>query len=42
LREVKTDLVTVAALMRHNSIASTAIYAQPSEADKWEAVEKLN
>jgi len=38
LREVKADLVTVAALMGHSSVATTAIYTRPSEADLAEAV----
>ena len=33
LREAGTDLVTVAALMGHASIATTQIYTQPGEAD---------
>ncbi len=41
LREAGTDLVTVAALMGHASIATTQIYAQPGEADMIQAVEKL-
>jgi integrase/recombinase XerC len=41
LREVKADLVTVAALLGHSSVATTAIYTQPSEEDKTKAVEGL-
>ncbi len=41
LREAGTDLVTVAALMGHASIATTQIYTQPGEADMIRAVEKL-
>ncbi len=41
LREAKADLVTVAALMGHSSVATTAIYTQPSEADLAEAVAGL-
>ncbi len=41
LREAKADLVTVAALMGHGSVATTAIYTQPSEADLAEAVAGL-
>lgn len=41
LREAGTDLVTVAALMGHASIATTQIYTQPGEADIIKAVEKL-
>jgi len=33
LREAKADLVTVAALLDHTSIATIAIYTYPSEAD---------
>ncbi len=42
LREAGTDLVTVAALMGHASIATTQIYTQPSEADMIREVEKLS
>ena len=38
LREAKVDLVTVAALLGHSSIATTQIYTQPSEGDKAAAV----
>lgn len=41
LREAKADLVTVSALMGHSSVATTAIYTQPSEDDLAEAVDKL-
>jgi integrase/recombinase XerC len=41
LREAKADLVTVAALLGHSSVATTAIYTQPSEADLAEAVAGL-
>jgi len=41
LREAQADLVTVAALLGHSSVATTAIYTQPNEADMAEAVEGL-
>mgnify|MGYP002683127503 CR=1 FL=1 len=41
LREAKVDLVTVAALLGHSSIATTQIYTQPSEGDKAAAVAAL-
>ncbi len=41
LREANTDLVTVAAFLGHSSVATTAIYTQPGEADLVEAVEGL-
>ena len=41
LREADVDLVTVAALMGHSSVATTAIYTQPSEDDLVDAVENL-
>ncbi len=41
LREVGTDLVTVAALLGHASIATTQIYTQPSASDKAAAVAGL-
>jgi site-specific recombinase XerD len=41
LREVGTDIVAVAKLMGHSSIATTAIYTQPSEDDLEAAVEGL-
>lgn len=41
LREAKADLVTVAALLGHESVATTAIYTQPGEADMVRAVEGL-
>ena len=36
-----TDLVTVAAMMGHESLDTTAIYSQPTAEDMAEAVEKL-
>jgi integrase/recombinase XerC len=42
LREAGTDLVTVAALMGHASIATTQIYTQPGEADMIRAVDRLS
>jgi len=41
LREAQADLVTVAALLGHSSVATTAIYTQPGEVDLVEAVEGL-
>jgi site-specific recombinase XerD len=41
LREAGADLVTVATLLGHESVATTAIYTQPGEADLAEAVEGL-
>lgn len=41
LREAKADLVTVASLLGHASIATTQVYTQPGEADKVRAVEGL-
>ncbi len=41
LREAGTDLVTVAALLGHASIATTQIYTQPSASDKAAAVAGL-
>jgi integrase/recombinase XerC len=41
LREAKADLVTVASLMGHSSVATTAIYTQPSETDLAKAVAGL-
>jgi len=41
LREAGADLVTVASLMGHASIATTQIYTQPGEADRIKAVERL-
>jgi len=35
-------LVTVAAMMGHESLDTTAIYSQPSEEDMTEAVETLS
>jgi len=39
LRQAKADLVTVATLLGHESVATTAIYTQPGEADMLKAVE---
>ncbi len=41
LREARADLVTVAHLLGHQSVATTAIYTQPSEQEKAHAVERL-
>jgi len=41
LREAEADLVTVAALLGHESITTTALYTQPGEEDKAAAVERL-
>jgi len=41
LREADADLVTVAALLGHSNVGTTAIYTQPGEADLVEAVEGL-
>ena len=41
LRSQAVDLVTVAAMMGHESLDTTAIYTRPSEEDMAEAVEKL-
>ena len=41
LREAQVDLVTVAALLGHASVATTQIYTQPSAADMVDAVERL-
>jgi len=41
LREAGTDLVTVAALLGHESVTTTAIYTRPREADLARAVERL-
>ncbi|HHH42051.1 MAG TPA: site-specific integrase [Chloroflexi bacterium] len=41
LREAGADLVTVAALLGHENVATTAIYTQPGEADLVRAVEGL-
>ena len=41
LREAGADLVTVAALPGHESVATTAIYARPGEGDMVRAAEGL-
>lgn len=41
VREHKVDLATVAQLMGHEDVNTTAIYAQPTEADLEEAVGRL-
>jgi len=41
LREAGADLVTVAVLLGHESVATTAIYTQPDEADLVKVVEEL-
>ncbi|MBU0704241.1 MAG: tyrosine-type recombinase/integrase [Chloroflexi bacterium] len=41
LREANADLVTVAALLGHSSVVTTAIYTQPNEADLAETVGRL-
>jgi len=41
VRRKGVDLVTVAAMMGHESLDTTAIYTQPSEEDMAEAVETL-
>jgi site-specific recombinase XerD len=41
LWEADTDLVTVATLLCPSSVATTAIYTRPGEADLVEAVEGL-
>lgn len=41
LREAGADLVTVAALLGHESVTTTAIYTRPGEADLAEAVTGL-
>ena len=41
LREAKTDLVTVSALLGHASVATTEIYTQPNERELTEAVNGL-
>ena len=40
-RSKGVDLLTVATMMGHESLDTTAIYARPSEEDMAEAVEKL-
>ncbi len=42
LREHKTDLVTVADLLGHENVNTTARYARSTEADRQAAVEKLS
>jgi integrase/recombinase XerD len=42
IRKHKVDLVTTAALMGHENIATTAIYTQPNQQDMIDAVEKLS
>ena len=42
VREEGVDLVTVATLMGHKSLDTTAIYTQPSENDMARAAEKLS
>ena len=42
VRRKGVDLVTVAAMMGHESLDTTAIYTQPSEEDMTEAVETLS
>lgn len=42
LRKYGTDIVTVAALMGHSNISTTAIYTKPNEQDLTDAVEKLS
>jgi site-specific recombinase XerD len=41
VRGGEVDLVTVAAMMGHESLDTTAIYTQPTEEDMAEAVETL-
>ena len=41
VRRKGVDLVTVAAMMGHESLDTTAIYTQPSEEDMADAVEAL-
>lgn len=42
IRKHKVDLVTTAALMGHENIATTAIYTKPNQQDMIDAVEKLS
>lgn len=42
IRKHKVDIVTTAALMGHENIATTAIYTKPSQQDMIDAVEKLS
>lgn len=42
IRKHKVDIVTTAALMGHENIATTAIYTKPNQQDMIEAVEKLS
>lgn len=41
VRDKRVDIVTVASLMGHESIQTTAIYTKPNEKDMIDAVEKL-
>lgn len=41
LREAGADLVTTSTLLGHESVATTAIYTRPNEADMMRAVERL-
>ncbi len=41
LREADADLVTVSQLMGHESVVTTTLYTQPTEADLAEAVEGM-
>lgn len=42
IRKHKVDIVTTAALMGHENIATTAIYTKPNQQDMIDAVEKLS
>jgi len=42
IRKHKVDIVTIAALMGHENISTTAIYTKPNQQDMIEAVEKLS